>query len=157
MAWRPTEYLIEGELDNTHLGKVTGWLRFAGMRRKVRLDLEGDFHRDIRGTMLRLRGPAAVEAPRPKEAAAYMKGFSAAQVGRAGDITAGLKPVDYVDYPYVEWYGEGNGRVVLELDPEQIEVVGERIPTRESFPVSRERQAQNMVDFLRGLMEGLNA
>jgi hypothetical protein len=32
MAWRPTEYLIEGELDNTTPGKVTGWMRFAGMK-----------------------------------------------------------------------------------------------------------------------------
>ena len=34
MAWRPSEYLIDGELDNTNPGKVTGWMRFAGMRRK---------------------------------------------------------------------------------------------------------------------------
>ena len=32
MAWRPTEYLIEGELDNTNPGKVRGWMRFAGMK-----------------------------------------------------------------------------------------------------------------------------
>jgi ABC-type sugar transport system ATPase subunit len=50
MAWRPNEYLIEGELDNTQLGKVTGWMRFAGMNGKVTFDLEGNFHRDIRGT-----------------------------------------------------------------------------------------------------------
>jgi hypothetical protein len=30
MAWRPSEYLIDGELDNTTPGKVTGWMRFAG-------------------------------------------------------------------------------------------------------------------------------
>jgi len=41
MAWRPTQYLIRGELDNTHLGKVTGWMEFTGMKEKVTFDLEG--------------------------------------------------------------------------------------------------------------------
>src|SRR5437879_1173011 len=31
----------------------------------------------------------------------------------------------YVDYPYIEWYSEENGRVVLELDPLQVEVLNE--------------------------------
>ena len=31
MAWRPNRYLLEGELDNTQPGKVTGWMRFAGL------------------------------------------------------------------------------------------------------------------------------
>ena len=39
MAWRPTEYLIEGELDNTTPGKVTGWMSFAGMKEKVTFDI----------------------------------------------------------------------------------------------------------------------
>ena len=50
MAWRPTEYLVKGELDNTVPGKVTGWMKFAGKGKKVIFDLKGDFHRDIRGT-----------------------------------------------------------------------------------------------------------
>jgi hypothetical protein len=49
MAWRPNEYVIEGELDNTQPGRVTGWILFAGLKDKVTFDLQGDFHRDIRG------------------------------------------------------------------------------------------------------------
>ena len=56
MAWRPTQYLLEGELNNTTPGKVTGWLRFAGMKHQVTFDLEGDFHRDIRGASIHLTG-----------------------------------------------------------------------------------------------------
>ena len=56
MAWRPTEYLIEGELDNTTPGKVTGWMRFAGMASNVTFDLRGNFHRDIRGAKIRFTG-----------------------------------------------------------------------------------------------------
>jgi len=39
MAWRPNEYVIEGELDNTQLGRVTGWIQFAGLKDKVTFDL----------------------------------------------------------------------------------------------------------------------
>jgi len=39
MAWRPNEYLIEAELDNSVPEKVTGWMRFAGIKEKVVFDL----------------------------------------------------------------------------------------------------------------------
>lgn len=147
MAWRPTQHLIEGELDNTHLGRVTGWMRFAGLGGTVRFDLKGDFHRDIRGAKLHLMGPACADET-CDQARQYMDGFALEQVGRVGDITAGLPPYDYVDYPYVEWYSDANGRVVIEVDHEHIEVIGKPIPACESDPISREQQNRNMVQFL---------
>ena len=110
MAWRPTEYLIKGELDNTNPGKVTGWMKFAGKKEKVTFDLEGNFHRDIRGAKVRLIGGAS-ETEQGVEG--YMQGFAPHQTGQVGDMTAGLPPHDYVNYPYFEWYGSENGRVVL--------------------------------------------
>ena len=104
MAWRPSEELIAGELDNTTPGKVTGWLTFVGLADKVKLELTGDFHRDIRGTVIRLSNPSPSER-RP----GYLEGFCLVQRGKSGDITAGRPPRDYVDYPYIEWYAE-NGR-----------------------------------------------
>ena len=117
MAWRPNEQLIDGELDNTVRGKVTGWMRFIGINGLVRFDLKGDFHRDIAGCRIRLlnREPGGD----PME----VNGLSRLQKGAVGDITAGLPPKPYVGYGYVEWYGDDNGRVVLELDPGQIEIV----------------------------------
>ena len=56
MAWRPNEQFVEGVLDNTVPGKVTGWMMFAGMKEKVEFDLDGNFHRDIRGAKVRLLG-----------------------------------------------------------------------------------------------------
>jgi hypothetical protein len=100
MAWRPTEYLIEGELDNTIPGKVTGWMRFAGFSGKIVFDLEGNFHRDIRGTKIHLVGDGCED---DEKAQKYMRGFSLNQTGKVGDITAGLPLRDYVDYPYIEW------------------------------------------------------
>jgi hypothetical protein len=54
MAWRPNEQFVEAFLDNTVPGKVTGWMKFAGMDEKVVFDLEENFHRDIRSAKVRL-------------------------------------------------------------------------------------------------------
>jgi hypothetical protein len=152
MAWRPTQYLIEGELDNTNPGKVTGWMKFAGKKEKVTFDLEGNFHRDIRGAKIHFSNDADADND---EAQRYMEGLASHQTGKTGDITAGLPPKDYVDYPYIEWYSDENGRVVIELEPVQVEVVGTPIPALESDPVSRREQAQNMAGFLCGLAADL--
>ena len=154
MAWRPTQYLIEGELDNTHAGKVTGWMQFAGLKDKVTLDLEGNFHRDIRGAKIRFKGDAAGSEA---DAEDYMQGFAQHQTGKVGDMTAGLPPADYVSgYCYLEWYGRANGRVVIELEQAQVEVIGRPIPAIESAPISRAEQNRNMAEFLGGLAAELN-
>ena len=161
MAWRPYENLIEGELSNTVPGKVTGRMRFVGMDEPVRLDLEGNFHRDIRGAKIRFRN----SKPRDRNHAStlddvrsgcYMRGFSPVQTGKAGDITAGLPPYDYTKgQPYIEFYSEQNGRVVLELEPDQVDVIGEPIPWQEEEQISRKGQAENMAGFLAGLCTDL--
>ena len=148
MAWRPTEYLIEACLDNSVPNKVTGWMKFAGMKKKIVFDLEGNFHRDIRGAKVRLRGDG--ESADSEVAAKYMDGFAQTQRGSVGDMTAGREPVDYVSYPYWEWYAQ-NGRVVVELEPDQIEILTPPIPACESDPLDRKKQAENMANFLCGV------
>jgi hypothetical protein len=155
MAWRPAAYLTEGELDNTELGKVTGWMRFAGIRDKVDFDLKGDFHRDIRGAKICFMGDAAETDP-PADAEQYMDGFASHQTGKAGDITAGRPPQDYGTVPYIEIYSDQNGRIVIELEPVQMDVVGTPIPARESYPISRKQQRDNMAEFLGGLAAEMN-
>jgi hypothetical protein len=155
MAWRPNGRFIEGVLDNTVPGKVTGWMRFAGMDEKVVFDLEGNFHRDIRGAKVRLRGDG--ESANAEEAAKYMEGFSKLQKGNVGDMTAGLPPADYVQGSgYFEWYSEDNGRVVIELEQDQVELLTQPIPAMESDPISREQQNRNMAAFLGGLAQEMN-
>ena len=154
MAWRPNEQFIEGTLDNTVPGKVTGWMKFAGMDEKVVFDLEGNFHRDIRGAKVRLRGDG--ESADAVQAGKYLEGFSTVQKGKVGDMTAGREPVDYVNYGYFEWFGDKNGRVVIELEPEQVELLTRPIPACESDPVSRKVQAENMAGFLCGLAQELD-
>jgi hypothetical protein len=138
---------LQGELDNTKPLQVTGWMRFAGMSEKVTFNLKGDFHRDIRGAKIRFTGDGAED----DDAGRYMSCFAAHQTGDVGDITAGLPPRDYVDYPYIEWYSDPNGRVVIELEPQQVQVIGTPVPAAKCDPVSREQQAQNMGTFLVGM------
>ncbi len=153
MAWRPNEQFIEGVLDNTVPGKVTGWMNFAGMKEKVIFDLKGDFHRDIRGAKVRLRGDG--ESADAAQAAKYMESFSTLQKGKVGDMTAGLAPADYVAYPYFEHYGDDNGRVVIELDTDQVELLTRPIPACESDVIDRKEQAENMAGFLCGVASEL--
>ncbi len=150
MAWRPTNCLQEGELDNSCPNKVTGWMEFAGLKEKVTFDLEGNFHRDIRGAKIHFTGDA-YEGDFPEEAEKYMEGFALQQTGSVGDMTAGLPPHDYGVDCYIEWYSHQNGRVVIELEPVQLEVIGSPIPACESDPINRKDQAGNMAGFLCGL------
>jgi len=99
MAWRPTQYLQEGELDNTCPNKVTGWMTFVGLKNKVTFDLEGNFHRDIRGAKIHFTGDA-YEDHYDIDSNSYFEGFAQHQTGKVGDITAGLPPFDYGREPY---------------------------------------------------------
>ena len=215
MAWRPYENLIEGQLDNHIPGKVSGWMRFLrpGKRPlRVNFDLAGDFHEDIRGTVIRLTNPSPSDrsASLDREGT-YMDGFSAVQRGEAGDVTAGfpLGPwteelarklmrqnelhwdgtglqglgrqirrkeyadlyrahieagdlyYPYVNYPYIEWYSEANGRVVLELEPAQLAVINVGASTlREKTPgelaSDKRRRIQAMGGFLSGMVRRLS-
>jgi len=153
MAWRPTQYLIEGVLDNTALGRVTGWMKFVGMKDKVTFNLEGNFHRDIRGAKIHFTGDA-YEDQADVDPGDYFDGFAQHQTGKVGDMTAGLPPADYVaGYCYLEWYGDANGRVVIELQQAQVELIGMPIPAIESDPISRQQQSRNMAEFLGGLAQ----
>lgn len=118
MAWRPTRFLIEGMLDNTRPGKITGWMTFVGKKEKVTFDLEGDFQRDIRGAKIRFRGKAEGDVKKARE---YMKGFGRYQIGKAGDMTAGFVPLERgLGNCYLEWFSKKNSRVVIELEQNRV-------------------------------------
>lgn len=163
MAWRPTHLVIEGELDNSIRDKVTGYIRFYGLDKNVIFDLQGNFHRDIRGAKIKFHSEEYMEQDE-KEAKEYMKSFSLVQTGKVGDITAGISTgrkengdltYEYGSLPYFEWYSNENGRVIIELDAEQVELLTKPIPVCESDPIDRKEQEKNMKDFMNGLVEGL--
>jgi len=121
MAWRLGTNLIDGVLDNTTPGKVTGELRFIGRKRPVRIELEGDFDGESRGKRLVLRNTKPQERNRSfGRPGTYMAGFKQVQRGAVGMVTVDERGA------HIEWYGETNGRVVLELPREQVEIVREQ-------------------------------
>ena len=151
MAFRPTRFLIEGALDNSVPNKVTGWMKFVGIKEKMTLDLEGNFHRDIRGAKIHFTGDAH-EDQADANSEGYFESIALHQTGKVGDITAGLPPADYITGSvYIEWYSNENGRVVLELEQDQLQLLSRPIPACESDPISREEQNRNMTEFLGGL------
>jgi hypothetical protein len=102
---------------------------------------------------VRLRGEG--ESANQAEAAKYMENFSALQKGKVGDMTAGLPPQDYSTTPYWEWYSDDNGRCVIELEPDQVELLTKPIPVMESDPIDRKQQAENMAEFMSGMAEAV--
>ena len=123
MTWRPSAFLLEGELDNRTAERITGWMRFAGLPEKVTLDLEGNFEPDVRGRRIAFKN---VYLGRQAEAAEYMKGFDPRQTGKVGHITLGGPPQSWTDFPYIEWCSAANDRVVLYLEPHQVFLIDEQ-------------------------------
>ena len=135
MAWRIDEAVIRGEIDNRVRGRVTGRIWFAGRAEPVELDLAGDCWRDLAGRRLEFVNPD----PKPGD----LGNFAARQAGSVGDITASRKvkvpevsmdellelfkqrkpfPWHWGNSLYLEWFSDGNGRVVIESATFQLTV-----------------------------------
>jgi hypothetical protein len=157
---------MDGELDNRTAGSVKGWMRFHRAGKpplRVILELTGDCHEDIRGKVIRISNPHPSERNEHlRREGSYMDGFSPVQQGQAGDITAGAPlgldgkgepSYAYAPYPYIEWYGP-NGRVVLELDPSQVEIV-DGTTVRKVPRSAREYHTEaDAIQQLHGLVDG---
>jgi len=128
MAWRIEQAVIRGEIDNTVEGRTTGRIWLAGCDAPLLLSLDGDCWRDLAGTRLHFENPS----PRPGPETA---GLAVDQTGVIGDMTASRKakvplvsdeefqtlcrtqqdiPFEWRNLLYLEWFGEFNGRVVIE-------------------------------------------
>lgn len=141
MAFRPTPNLIEGVLDNTSPGRVEGWIDFCRKGKQPLhcvLDLDGDFHDDIRGRILHIWNEHPTDAGfdgslgriEPK----YMDHMHPFQVGKIGNVAA-----RHHAEAYIEWYSDHNGRVVLSIPSPQFEVLGaevdvSKLPPRKTHP-----------------------
>ncbi|PWU05361.1 MAG: hypothetical protein C5B51_14850 [Terriglobia bacterium] len=72
-------------------------------------------------------------------------------------ITAGDLYYPYVPYPYIEWYSARNGRVVLELEAFQVEIIdGGSAPvekTPEELLADEEKREKALVTYMEGMVE----
>ncbi len=166
MAWRIDEAVVRGELDNRVRGRVSGRIWFVGHTEPVVLKLTGNCWRDLAGRRLEFTNPA----PQPCDLAT----LAAVQQGSVGDITASRKvkvpdiPLDEIGeyyaakkpFPwhwgnalYLEWFSEGNGRVVIETATFDLNIVGEAAWEMTEAQEAEQRQANGTA--MTGLMERL--
>jgi hypothetical protein len=137
MAWRITDYVEHGEIDNRSRDQVTGRIWIRGLDEPIRLELEGNAWRDLAGQRLCFRNPA------PKPIPEHLSDIALEQIGVVGDITAARK-VKVLDIPdgelehyyknklpmpyhwgnclYLEWHSQRNGRVVIEATEYELTV-----------------------------------
>jgi len=129
MAWRIHDSVIRGEIDNRTKGRVRGKLWLHELDEPVRLDLEGNACPDLAGCLLKFKNPTKTFPMRKKPK------FNPLQRGRIGNLSASQKVrgftipaeealamIDRGEQPpervanalYLEWFSEGNGRVVIE-------------------------------------------
>ncbi|HEX7617973.1 MAG TPA: hypothetical protein VF480_04550 [Verrucomicrobiae bacterium] len=129
MAWRIQDSVIRGEIDNRLKGRVCGKLWVNGLDEPVKLDLVGNACPDLAGCLLKFKNPAKPSPMRSKP------GFNPLQRGKIGSLTASQKvrvftisdeeafemidrgekpPTRTANALYLEWFSEGNGRVVIE-------------------------------------------
>jgi len=129
MAWRIQDSVIRGEIDNRLKGRVRGKLWLDGLDQPVKLELEGNACPDLAGCLLKFKNPAKTFPMRKKPK------FNPLQRGKIGNLSASQKArvftipnqeafamIDRGEKPpehtanalYLEWFSEGNGRVVIE-------------------------------------------
>jgi hypothetical protein len=129
MAWHIHDSVIRGEIDNRVKGIVRGRLWLNGLTEPVHLDLQGNARPDLAGCLLRFENPGKTFPMRKRPE------FNPLQKGRIGELTASqkvqiftvpdkvaFKMIDRGEDPpsrtanalYLEWFSEGNGRVVVE-------------------------------------------
>ncbi len=127
MAWRLSDGIVKGEIDNRVRGFVTGRIWLLNQPEPVILNLLGNCHPDMAGCML------TFENPRPDEG--DHTDLNRDQDGAVGDMTAARKvrvldvsveeasrlgkegkpiPEHLGNCVYLEWYSNFNGRVVIE-------------------------------------------
>ena len=129
MAWRIHDSVIRGEIDNRMKSRVRGELWLDGLDVPVKLDLVGNACADLAGCLLKFKNPAKTFPMRKKPK------FNPLQRGKIGNLSASQKVraftipdeeafemIDRGEKPpertanalNLEWFSEGNGRVVIE-------------------------------------------
>jgi hypothetical protein len=167
MAFRIHDSVVRGELDNTRRGVVTGKIWLTGRERPLVLELAGDCWRDLAGRRLTFINP------NPKDDQDC--GLAEKQTGEVGDITASRKvrvpdlPIEEwymrkksgLDAPehwgnalYLEWYGDYNGRVVIESADYNLKV---SLPEWEVTEDEEQRQREINNEAMQRFMNRLEA
>ncbi|MDB2687160.1 hypothetical protein N9Y42_08090 [Mariniblastus sp.] len=156
MAWRPSEWVTDGEIDNTTLGWTVGWVKIQGRDDPLRLKLAGNCHPDLAGWKFKIVRTDPI--PDWAEPLILLDQIATDQSGHVGDVTADqdIKHIecsakDFVhrtrageDVPtvwrkalYLEWYSNANGRCVIQSTRLAVERIGQQ-----QFELTKEQWAE---------------
>lgn len=144
MAWRPTSFVVDGELDNTTPGWTVGWIRLEGRDEPLRLKLSGNCHPDLAGWKFRI---VRTERCPDRDVTVDVNRMATDQSGLIGDMTADQllrhydcsteeflrsaeegrpPPTIWRNAVYLEWFSNRNGRVVIQSTRLAVERIGAR-------------------------------
>lgn len=167
MAWRPSDWVTGGEIDNTVKGWTTGRVSLDGRDEPLQLKLAGNCHPDLAGWKLRINRvdpiPVWVE---PGD----FDGMATDQSGIVGDITEQqlkhfeCSTAEFVrryrtddEVPttlrtgiYLEWYSNLNGRMVIQCTRLAFEKIGQQsfVLTEAEVAEQARRNAEEMSHFM---------
>ena len=117
--------IISGYLSNEVPGLVTGMLQLAGHDRPLRLELTGNFLRDIAGCRIELQNPI------PDANASHIAALSDHQFGHVGQMTASYRvtrmprsrrkaegpfpvPEGLKNLLFIEWFNKDKQRILIQ-------------------------------------------
>ena len=178
MAWRPSDWVLEGELDNTILGWTTGWLKIEGVEKPLQLKLAGNCHPDLAGWKFKIVRTEPI--PNWTEPLNHAESIAVNQSGIVGDITADqtLKHFECSDKEFVqrfyagdpppttwqkalclEWFSNKNGRVVVQSTRLAVRRQGDRAfeLTDEQWADQARKNSEEMSHFMLQLGDAIES
>lgn len=176
MAWRPTSFVIDGELDNTTRGWTIGWIRLEGRDEPLRLKLAGNCHPDLAGWKFRI---VRSEPCPDRDATDDVANMATDQSGLIGDMTADQMlrhcdcssaeflrrtaagcqpPTTWSKALYLEWFSNLNGRVVIQSTRLAAKRTGSRTfeLTQEEYLEQARQNQEEMAFFMARLGDALS-
>lgn len=169
MAWRPSDWVTAGELDNATPGWTIGWIEIQGRDEPLQLKLAGNCHPDLAGWKFRIvrTGPIPdwVEPP------CHLDNIATDQSGHVGDVTAAHDakhfecsveefversrtgnppPTVLREALYLAWFSNENGRCVIHSTRLAVERIGKQAfeLTADEWAEQAKRNSEEMDHFL---------
>lgn len=151
MAWRIADFVIKGEIDNRIRGLVNGRIWLVDQSSPIRLKLRGNCLPDLAGTYVEFHNPHP-KSPRPD-----LHALVSEQRGLVGEMTASRKsdpasPNHSQATIHLEWFGEDNGRIVIESGDFEMNI---SLPSWEMNEEDEFKQRQENAKALTSFMDGL--
>lgn len=169
MAFRIHDSVLRGEIDNRGKGAVRGRIWLEGRAKPLTLELHGNAHPDLAGSLLTFVNPI------PPVRHTQIDSLASLQRGNAGDVTAARKvrvSADLVSRTdvipkgkeqsttplanslYLEWFSQTNGRVVIESADYELTISA---PEWKLTPEEEEQRARDVALAMQEFMTRLTS